>query len=131
MTDAAPARFWLQDQLGFDIERGEGSARATIVCDDRHLNPHGAVHGAVVYALVDTAMGAATMSVLDESSWCATIEIQQRYLAPVFSGPLVADVSVVKAGRRIVHLDARVVDGDGRLVATAAGSYAVIPRPTA
>ncbi|MEZ5250583.1 MAG: hypothetical protein R2713_15645 [Ilumatobacteraceae bacterium] len=50
----------------------------------------------MVYALVDTASGAATMSVLDESSWCATIEIQQRYRFRVL-GPLVADVSVVKA----------------------------------
>lgn len=121
-------QFWLKEQLGFTIERGEGSAVASIVCDDRHLNPHGVVHGAVIFALVDTAMGAATMSVLDESSWCATIEIHTRFLAPVFAGGLEAHVEVITAGRRIVQLDASVTDDGGRLVARASGSFAVIPR---
>lgn len=120
--------FWLQEQLGFTIERGDGSATARLVCDERHLNPHGTVHGAVPFALVDTAMGAAAMSVLDESSMCASIEIQIRFLEPVFTGELSATVEVIKAGRRIIHLEANVQDGRGRRVATATGSFAVIPR---
>ncbi len=132
MSEAAPATFWLQEQLGFTIakgDKGSGRAGAVVDCDARHLNPHGTVHGAVVFALVDTAMGAATMSVLDDSSMCATIEIQLRYLAPVFTGRVTAEVRVVKAGRRIVHLAAEVTDARGALVATATGSFAVIPRP--
>lgn len=130
MSDDAPApTFWLQEQLGFAIAKGEGAARVTIECDERHLNPHGTVHGAVVFAMVDTGMGAATMSVLDGSSLCATIEIQLRYLAPVFRGAVAADVRVVKAGRRVVHLAAEVTDHRGVLVATATGTFAVIPRP--
>jgi acyl-CoA thioesterase len=123
------AQFWLKEQLGFTMEHGEGRAVAALVCDERHLNPHGAVHGAVIFALVDTAMGAATMSVLDEGSWCATIEIQTRFLAPVFSGRIEANIEVVRAGRRVVHLDATVTDDQGRAVAKAGGSFAVIPRP--
>jgi acyl-CoA thioesterase len=129
MTDDQ-APFWLKEQLGFTIEHGEGRAVATIDCDDRHLNPHGAVHGAVIFALVDTAMGAATMSVLDEDSWCATIEIHTRFLAPVFGGRLEAAVEVVRAGRRIVHLDATVTDHQEQAVAKASGSFAVIPKPS-
>ena len=125
---AAPT-FWLQEQLGFAIAKGEGTARVTIECDERHLNPHGTVHGAVVFAMVDTGMGAATMSVLDDASMCATIEIQLRYLAPVFRGSVAADVRVVKAGRRVVHLAADVTDHRGAVVATASGSFAVLPRP--
>lgn len=124
-----PTTFWLQEQLGFTIDKGEGRAVASIDCDHRHLNPHGAVHGAVIFALVDTAMGAATMSVLDESSWCATIEIHLRFLDAVFGGRLRAEVDVVKAGRRVVHLDAAVTDDRGRVVSRASGSFAVIPRP--
>jgi acyl-CoA thioesterase len=124
------ATFWLQEQLGFTIDKGEGRASAVADCGPRHLNPHGTVHGAVVFAMVDTAMGAATMSVLDDSSLCATIEIQLRYLAPVFAGQITAEVRVVKAGRRIVHLAAEVTDAGGALVATATGSFAVIARPS-
>jgi len=124
------ADFWLKRQLGFTVEvTAPGRAVARIECDARHLNPHGAVHGAVIFALVDTGMGAATMAVLDESSRCATIEIQTRFLAPVFRGQLRADVAVIKAGRRIVHLEASVTDGTGVEVARASGSFAVIPAP--
>lgn len=131
-TPADPGAFWLRDQLGFALEKGpDGSGRATaaIDCDHRHLNPHGAVHGAVLFALLDTAMGAATSTTLDEGSICATIEIHTRFLAPVFIGRLTADVSVIRAGRRIVHLAGEVRDGAGTLVGHATGSFAVIGRP--
>jgi acyl-CoA thioesterase len=122
--------FWLKEQLGFAIEREAGRAVAVLDCDDRHLNPHGAVHGAIIFALIDTAMGAATMDALDDRSWCATIEIHTRFLEAVFGGHLRAEATVLKAGRRVVHLGATVTDGDGRPVATASGSFAVIPRPS-
>lgn len=121
--------FWLQQQLGFEVRTTPGRAVVTIVCDERHLNPHGTVHGAVVFALVDTGMGAATMTVLAEQSLCATIEIHTRFLAPVFRGALRAEIDVVKAGRRIVHLEAAVTDENDDKVALASGSFAVIPGP--
>jgi acyl-CoA thioesterase len=125
-----PTTFWLQEQLGFTLTREPGRATATLHCDQRHLNPHGAVHGAVLFALLDTAMGAATMSVLDSASWCATIEIHTRFLEAVTGGDLTATVEVTKAGRRIVHLDGAVTDERGRTVCKASGSFAVLPRPT-
>jgi acyl-CoA thioesterase len=124
--DAGTSDFWLQRQLGFHLETERGRAVASLDCDERHLNPHGTVHGAVLFALVDTGMGAATMSVLGEAR-CATIEIHTRFLAPVFGGPIRADVGVLKAGRRIVHLEATVTDARGDIVARADGSFAVLP----
>lgn len=117
--------FWLKDQLGFTIERGDGRAVAVMDCDERHLNPHGVVHGAALFALIDTAMGAATMSVIDDASRCATIEIHTRFLAPVRGGRVEATVEVIGAGRRVVQLDAAVTDQQGRTVARATGSFAV------
>lgn len=121
------ADFWLQRQLGFRVEAESGHALARIDCDERHLNPHGSVHGAVLFALIDTGMGAATMSVLEPPARCATVEIHTRFLAPVFRGPLEARIEVIRAGRRIVHLEARVHDGSGAEVCRASGSFAVIP----
>ena len=88
------ADFWLKRQLGFDLETSPGHAVATIECDERHLNPHGTVHGAVLFALVDTGMGAATMTVLPDGALCATIEIHTRFLAPIFGGTVRAEVVV-------------------------------------
>jgi len=112
--------------LGFSIEHGQGVGATELVVDERHMNPNGVVHGAVPYAMVDTAMGAATMSVLEDGLLCATIEIHVRYLRPCAGGTLRAKATVRKAGRRIVHLDATVVDADGTEVVAASGTFAVI-----
>ena len=129
-TDPAnETTFPLKDLLGFDIEHGEGTAVCRLVVVDQHLNPHGTLHGAVPYAMVDTAMGAATMSLVDEDQLCATIEIDARYLAPCFGGPITATATVRKPGRRIVHLDATVVDSEGKEIVAASGSFAVFSRP--
>lgn len=91
----------------------------------RHANPNGVVHGAVIFALVDTTMGAATMDALDGRR-CASIDVQLRFLRPAISGTLNVESRVLRAGRRIVHLDSSVTGDDGRLVAVATGSFAVL-----
>lgn len=130
MTSDTTPHFPLAEFMGMRIERTErGSATTRVECGPEHLNPHGAVHGAVLFAMVDTAMGAATMSVLDQEHWCASIDVQLRFCRPAFDGLLVATAQVVHAGKRVVHLQGDVRTGDGALVATASGSFAVLPRP--
>lgn len=127
MTEPPPP-FPLADLLGFRAATvGAGHGRADIVVGPEHHNPHGVVHGAVVFALVDTAMGSAAMSVLPPGDRCATIELQLRFLRPVLDGALVAEARVVHPGRRILHLESRVSDGEDRLVAWATASFAVLP----
>jgi uncharacterized protein (TIGR00369 family) len=120
--------FPLQRFLGMELsadEPGVGVAHVE-VCDD-HLNPNGVVHGAVLFALVDTAMGKATMSTIDQvGQYCASIEVSLRFLRPTIAGRLTATVTVVKRGRTVVHLDGRIVDDDHRLIATAAGTFAIL-----
>jgi acyl-CoA thioesterase len=119
--------FPLKGMLGFSIESGDGESRAWLDVDDRHINPHGTVHGAVMFALLDTAMGGATMSVVDEGSWCATIDIHTRFISPCFGGRLTANATVRRAGKRVVHLDASVTGDDGTEHVAASGVFAVIP----
>ena len=130
MVEVPEAEFPLRSFLDFSIDAGEGGPGTAVVAldvDDRHLNPNGVVHGGVVFAMVDTAMGRATLSVLDEGCLCASIEVSVRYLRPVVQGRLVATATVLRAGRRIVHLEGAVhVDGDDRPVAVVQGSFAVL-----
>lgn len=107
---------------------GVGTASLDVVAELH--NPNGVVHGAVLFAMVDTSMGAATMSSLDAGLACASIEVHLRFLRPVTSGRIVAESTVVKGGRRVVQLDARVHDDGGNLIAAASGSFAVIPAPS-
>lgn len=88
-----------------------------------HMNPHGVVHGGVVYSLVDYAMGGALTSRLAPGERCATLEVKINYLSPVSSGVLTAEAWVVERTKRIGVLEAKVhVDGN-RLVALATGSF--------
>ncbi len=130
MSELSPATFGFQKLVGFEAEKGEGTALVTLEIEAHHLNPNGVVHGGVAYAMMDTAMGRATMSLLDDDKICATIEMQVRYFRGVSSGRLNATATVINAGRRIVHVEARTVDGDGRLIASSTSSYAVLEAPT-
>lgn len=125
--------FPLQEYLGFTIERGEGRASASLVLNERHMNPNDVSHGAASFTLMDTAMGAAVMSVVSEGKFCATIEIHTRFHRAAREGKLTAEATVLNNGRRIIHLEAKTTDDDGRLIASATGSFAIldIPSPSA
>ena len=123
--------FPLRDHLGMDVGGdAPGEAWASVTVGAEHLNPNGVVHGAVLFAMVDTAMGRAAMSVLEAGRFCATVEVQLRFIRPASEGDLTATVAVVKRGRAIVHLEGRVHDHEGRLIATAGGTFAVLEPPS-
>ena len=100
--------FPLKRYLGMELTGDEpGVGIATVEIGADHLNPNGVVHGAVLFALVDTAMGKSTMSVIDEPGrYCASIEVSLRFIRPAVAGRLTATATVVKRGRSVVHLDA-------------------------
>lgn len=122
------ATFPLRTFLGMELETREGGvgvARATV--DSDCLNPNGVVHGGVVFTLIDTAMGAATMSMLAPDKACASIDVTVRFLRPVTSGTLFAHATVLRPGRRVMQLQARVTV-DGELIATGDGAFAVFDK---
>ena len=103
----------------------DGRAVFTVALGPAHLNPNGVTHGGVVYTLADTAMGAALVTRLEAGERCATLEIKVNYLAPAVTGTLRCDARLLDRTRRIAVLEARVTDGDDRLIAIATGSFYV------
>ena len=95
-----------------------------------HMNPHGVVHGGVVYSLVDYAMGGALTSRLEPGERCATLEVKINYLAPVSEGTLRAEARVVERTKRIGVLEGRVHDHRDQLVALATGSFYIQNSPS-
>jgi len=105
-------------------ERGHAVAVLDVAAE--HGNPHGVVHGTVLFAMVDTAMGAATYDTLRPGQSCASIEVHLRFLEAVpLEGRLQADVRVARAGQRVVQLEGRVTHAE-RVVALATGSFVVL-----
>ncbi len=127
MDDANVSDFPLRQFIGMTLERtAPGLATARASAGPVHHNPHGFVHGGVVFTLVDTSMGAAVMSMLPEGQRCSTIECQVRFLRPVTVADLTCVTTVVKPGRRVFHLESRVTTSDGTVVAIGSGSFAVV-----
>jgi len=117
------------DLIGLTVEQqGDGKSTLLLPLDGRHLNPHGVVHGAVIYAMADTGMGAALYSVLDAGYACATIDISISYFRPVVDGQLLCQTVVENKGRTVAHLTARITQND-KLVAQASGNFAIISAP--
>ena len=114
------------EQLG--IKFGEpssgGRSRCTLTVTGEHLNPHGVVHGAVLFAMADTGMGAALYPTLDAGEICATIEVKINYFKPVVSGELACVTELVNRGKTVPNLESSLYLGE-TLVARANGNYAI------
>jgi len=114
--------------IGFRVTAIEpGHTRVELDADARHSNPMGVVHGGVLGAVADTAMGLAYGSTLGEGEDFATIELKINFVRPVHQGGLVAEGSVVHRGRRIGLVECVVSDAEGRLVAKASSTCMTIP----
>ncbi len=111
--------------IGLKYFRSEDDfSRCSLEVNDRLLNPHGVLHGGVLYSMVDTGMGFALYSSLAEKELCATIEIKINYFRTVTSGVLICTCRIVHRGRRIVALESEITN-DEQIVAKALGTYSV------
>lgn len=108
--------------------QARGASTLALSVAPKHMNPHNVVHGAVLYAMADTGMGAALYPSLSAGEICATIEIKINYFKPVSSGRLVCKTELLNRGKSVANLESRIYQGD-ILVALANGNYAII-RPT-
>ncbi|MFI5445752.1 PaaI family thioesterase [Polaromonas sp. UC242_47] len=110
-----------------DLQAAEtkaGASTLTLMVAPQHLNPHEVVHGAVLYAMADTGMGAALYPTLDAGEICATIEIKINYFKPVFQGQVVCKTELVNRGKTVANLESRLYVTQV-LVAQANGNYAI------
>ena len=120
------------DHVGFTLEPAEpGHSTGRLRIEPHHLNPNGVLHGAALYAMADTGMGAAVFPTLAPGELCATIEIKINYFKPVHGGLLTCRTTLVNRGKAVANLDARLYLGEV-LVAQANGNYAIFtPKPKA
>lgn len=116
------------DHLGLTVVQSEpGRSRCVLTIEPFHLNPNRVAHGAVLFALADTGMGAALVPALKPGQACATIDLHINFLAPVPEGEVSCETTLIRLGRNVAHLESRLQCGP-TLVATAAGHYTVFER---
>jgi uncharacterized protein (TIGR00369 family) len=116
--------------LGFQLAEVE-LGRVVFECapDQSAYNPIGTVHGGLVCTLADSAAGCAVHTTLQAGLAYTSIDLNVSYLRPVTvdSGTLRAIGTVTKPGRRVAFASVEVINGQGKLVATATGSCLVMP----
>lgn len=115
-----------------ELERGrvvfEGSPSRKV------FNPIGSVHGGYAATLLDSACGCAVHSSLPAGQGYTTLELKVSYHRALtdMSGPVRAEGKIVSIGRRVGFSEARLIDAQGRLCASATSTLLIFPlNPTA
>ena len=97
------------------IEVDDGRALFRGIPGEQHLNPIGSVHGGFAATLLDSALGCAVHTTLPAGVGYSTLELAVnlvRGITPA-TGPVLAEGTVVHAGRRTATAEARLTAEDG------------------
>jgi len=116
--------------LGYDVtEATRGRVVVTLIPTDAHLNPAGTVHGGLTATLLDSCMGLAVQSTLDQGVAQTTLEFKISLVRPITpeTGQIRAEGTVLNCGRRIGTAEGRVTDGKGRLLAHGTTTCLIFP----
>lgn len=99
-----------------DISPGHSMIEADVT---RELtNTWHGVHGGLYATMIDTATACAVCCGLDEDAGVVTTDLDVRDIAMAGEGALLrAEGRALKVGRRMAFAEARIEDGDGRLIA--------------
>ena len=113
--------------IGMQVEQTQDSKGGVrIKVDSRLMHPQQIVHGGVIFTLADTAMSMALISTLPTGTPFSTIEAKINYLAPVRSGEIFAEATILQQGRTIAVLEANLYNIDGeaqRLIGKVLGTF--------
>ena len=114
----------LMTSIGAEMtDLAHGMCQITAPIPDNMRQQHGFGHAALTFGLGDTAAGYAALSVMPEDHEVLTSEIKINLLAPAAGRRLVAEGRVLRAGRRLIPVEADVwaeQDGGRTLIDAAA-----------
>jgi len=110
-------------------ELAEGRAVLRVQVQPAQLNADGIVHGGVLPAIADGAMGNALRTLRGAAAQVLTAEVHLHYLRPVTGGSLLAEGRVVQSGRRVSFAEVELRDeATGKPVARGSGVFVIEPR---
>jgi uncharacterized protein (TIGR00369 family) len=108
--------------------RWETAERVRLAIRPELINPAGLLAGPIAYAMVDYSMGSTLWHELNEGERIATIGISINYVQTAREGEVVCESALDRRNDRVAILRSEVSHEDGRVLATAIGSFAIFPR---
>lgn len=111
---------------------GRGEAEVAMDLDEgRHFNPQRIVHGGIISAVADTAIGLALRSKLRPGFSHRTAQLNVHFLAKGEGNRLIGRGRAIHLGRRMGYGEAEVYDETERLLARASATFIVMEAPGA
>ena len=117
--------------LNFGLrEVAEGRAVFAGTPGPQHYNPIGSVHGGVAATLLDSACGCAVHTRLGADQAYTTLELKVAYHRGMTAdtGEVRAIGTVLTMGRRVAFAEAKLLDRNDRLLASATSTLLVMER---
>ena len=121
----------IAETLGYDVtEVVSGRVVITATPNSTHLNPAGTVHGGLAATLLDSCMGLAIQSTLEQGVSQTTLEFKISLTRPITpdTGLITAEGVVLSRGRRIGTAEGRLTDSAGRLLAHGTSTCLIFER---
>ena len=119
----------IAETLGFRaVEATRGCAVFECEPAEYHYNPIGIVHAGLSMTLMDSAMGLAFVTTLDEPVGWTTLEVKANFTRAITvdTGLIRCTGTIVHGGRRVATTEARIEDAQGRLYAHATSTILVL-----
>jgi len=115
----------LKETLGIvEDDVTPGRVRCSLVLGDQHRNIQGVIHGSVVMAVLDTAMGHSLDAMLEATEFCSTTQFSLQFIRAARAGEtLRAEGVVTRKGRRIAYLEGTCTNEAGETIARAQGTW--------
>jgi uncharacterized protein (TIGR00369 family) len=110
------------------LEAEPGRVVWEAVPGEEHYNPIGSVHAGFATTLLDSAMGTAFVTLADAGTRWTTLELKANFTRTITAetGPVRCVGTVVHRGRTVVTAEARIEDGDVRLLAHGTSTILVL-----
>ncbi|ALS99873.1 PaaI family thioesterase [Lacimicrobium alkaliphilum] len=110
----------MDKNLGYGFTHIEpGQVQLSYTPKEQHMNLIGSLHGGVLAALLDAAMGCSVLTLLDNQERYTMIDLNTKFIKAImdFEQQLTVIGEVDHAGRRTFATSGRILDSQGRLIA--------------
>jgi uncharacterized protein (TIGR00369 family) len=108
--------------------RWEHANTVRLTIKPEYINAAGLLSGVTAFALVDYCMGSTLWKQTTEDEGIATLSISINYVQTATEGEIVCTTELDRRNRTNAVLSSKVRHDDGRLLATAIGSYSIFKR---
>ena len=106
----------------------EGKVAFTFIPQEFHYNPIGTVHGGVISAALDSAMGCSVHSLLPVAKGYTTLELKVNFLRAITqkSGEMTVTGKMIYSGNKTALVEAQITDKEGKVFAHAVSTCLIL-----